>query len=203
MHLLQLRVVDSTMPIKSIELQLIRVETCGCAEGYARDGMRVCISSKHYMNINTHLCTYTESCGCSSFQLQVCFCMLLLLMKHFKAPHFLKSSLKLTCFSWLLMLFHYVSCHLTPWHINQLTICSTSFAWNCFHGRILIPFSCLFSHSHYVPTGIAAIPVLFPWVPCLILSHSCKFLYVTAYLHTNEISSCNFNAVHVSKSKIK
>ena len=24
--------------IKSIELQLVRVETCGCAEGYARDG---------------------------------------------------------------------------------------------------------------------------------------------------------------------
>lgn len=26
------------MPIKSVELQLVRVETCGCAEGYARDG---------------------------------------------------------------------------------------------------------------------------------------------------------------------
>ena len=25
--------------IKSIELQLVRVETCGCAEGYSRDGM--------------------------------------------------------------------------------------------------------------------------------------------------------------------
>lgn len=25
--------------IRSIELQLVRVETCGCAEGYARDGM--------------------------------------------------------------------------------------------------------------------------------------------------------------------
>lgn len=24
--------------IKSIELQLVRVETCGCAEGYSRDG---------------------------------------------------------------------------------------------------------------------------------------------------------------------
>ena len=34
----QLKVVHSAMPIKSIELQLIRVETCGCAEGYARDG---------------------------------------------------------------------------------------------------------------------------------------------------------------------
>jgi len=38
---LQLKVVHSEMPIKSIELQLIRVETCGCAEGYARDGMCV------------------------------------------------------------------------------------------------------------------------------------------------------------------
>ena len=26
------------IPIKSVELQLVRVETCGCAEGYARDG---------------------------------------------------------------------------------------------------------------------------------------------------------------------
>lgn len=24
--------------IKSIEIQLVRVETCGCAEGYAKDG---------------------------------------------------------------------------------------------------------------------------------------------------------------------
>lgn len=26
------------VPIKSVELQLVRVETCGCAEGYSRDG---------------------------------------------------------------------------------------------------------------------------------------------------------------------
>lgn len=25
-------------PIRSVELQLVRVETCGCAEGYAKDG---------------------------------------------------------------------------------------------------------------------------------------------------------------------
>ena len=25
-------------PIKSIEIQLVRVETCGCAEGFAKDG---------------------------------------------------------------------------------------------------------------------------------------------------------------------
>jgi len=31
--------------IKSIELQLVRVETCGCAEGYARDGKK---PSSHY-----------------------------------------------------------------------------------------------------------------------------------------------------------
>jgi len=31
-------VVDkSSIPIRSIELQLVRVETCGCAEGFARD----------------------------------------------------------------------------------------------------------------------------------------------------------------------
>ncbi len=28
----------SEYPIKSIEIQLVRVETCGCAEGYAKDG---------------------------------------------------------------------------------------------------------------------------------------------------------------------
>ncbi|XP_034244512.1 vacuolar protein sorting-associated protein 26C [Thrips palmi] len=29
------------VPIKSVELQLVRVETCGCAEGYARDATEV------------------------------------------------------------------------------------------------------------------------------------------------------------------
>jgi hypothetical protein len=28
------------VPIKSIEIQLVRVETCGCAEGFAKDGKR-------------------------------------------------------------------------------------------------------------------------------------------------------------------
>lgn len=37
----ELKVVHSAMPIKSIELQLIRVETCGCAEGYARDATEI------------------------------------------------------------------------------------------------------------------------------------------------------------------
>jgi hypothetical protein len=27
-----------------VELQLVRVETCGCAEGYARDGKQICVS---------------------------------------------------------------------------------------------------------------------------------------------------------------
>lgn len=31
--------------IKSIELQLVRVETCGCAEGYSRDGKNMIIRS--------------------------------------------------------------------------------------------------------------------------------------------------------------
>lgn len=26
-------------PIKCIELQLVRVETCGCADGFAKEGM--------------------------------------------------------------------------------------------------------------------------------------------------------------------
>lgn len=33
----ELTVVRSSATIRSIELQLVRVETCGCAEGYARD----------------------------------------------------------------------------------------------------------------------------------------------------------------------
>jgi hypothetical protein len=37
---LQLIVEHCEIPIKSVELQLVRVETCGCAEGYARDGKR-------------------------------------------------------------------------------------------------------------------------------------------------------------------
>lgn len=31
-------VEDCEITIRSLELQLVRVETCGCAEGYARDG---------------------------------------------------------------------------------------------------------------------------------------------------------------------
>ncbi|PSN41830.1 Down syndrome critical region protein 3 [Blattella germanica] len=37
----ELVVEHCEMPIKSVELQLVRVETCGCAEGYARDEFEV------------------------------------------------------------------------------------------------------------------------------------------------------------------
>nr|XP_061801749.1 vacuolar protein sorting-associated protein 26C-like isoform X4 [Nerophis lumbriciformis] len=37
----ELMVESSDVPIKSIELQLVRVETCGCAEGYARDATEI------------------------------------------------------------------------------------------------------------------------------------------------------------------
>lgn len=37
----ELVVENSEVPIKSIELQLVRVETCGCAEGYARDATEI------------------------------------------------------------------------------------------------------------------------------------------------------------------
>uniref|UniRef100_A0A8C4S4V6 Vacuolar protein sorting-associated protein 26C n=1 Tax=Erpetoichthys calabaricus TaxID=27687 RepID=A0A8C4S4V6_ERPCA len=37
----ELVVEHSEVPIKSIELQLVRVETCGCAEGYARDATEI------------------------------------------------------------------------------------------------------------------------------------------------------------------
>ncbi|XP_065678263.1 vacuolar protein sorting-associated protein 26C isoform X1 [Hydra vulgaris] len=37
----ELTIENSEMPIKSIELQLVRVETCGCAEGYAKDATEI------------------------------------------------------------------------------------------------------------------------------------------------------------------
>ncbi|XP_027886753.1 vacuolar protein sorting-associated protein 26C isoform X2 [Xiphophorus couchianus] len=37
----EVQVDKSDVPIKSIELQLVRVETCGCAEGYARDATEI------------------------------------------------------------------------------------------------------------------------------------------------------------------
>uniref|UniRef100_A0A6I8S8U1 Vacuolar protein sorting-associated protein 26C n=1 Tax=Xenopus tropicalis TaxID=8364 RepID=A0A6I8S8U1_XENTR len=37
----ELLVETSEVAIKSIELQLVRVETCGCAEGYARDATEI------------------------------------------------------------------------------------------------------------------------------------------------------------------
>ncbi|CAL8275844.1 unnamed protein product [Boreogadus saida] len=37
----ELMVENSQVAIKSIELQLVRVETCGCAEGYARDATEI------------------------------------------------------------------------------------------------------------------------------------------------------------------
>lgn len=36
----KLVLIKSAVPIRSIELQLVRVETCGCAEGYAREGKK-------------------------------------------------------------------------------------------------------------------------------------------------------------------
>lgn len=64
---LQLIVEHCEVPIKSVELQLVRVETCGCAEGYARDGKQICVSLfnllyVHYMYwINLPA---TEIAGC-------------------------------------------------------------------------------------------------------------------------------------------
>ncbi|CAF2506116.1 unnamed protein product [Rotaria sp. Silwood2] len=37
----ELVVEESELPIKSIEVQLLRVETCGCAEGFARDSTEI------------------------------------------------------------------------------------------------------------------------------------------------------------------
>lgn len=38
MSYLQLTIQHTEVAIKSIELQLVRAETCGCTEGYSRDG---------------------------------------------------------------------------------------------------------------------------------------------------------------------
>ena len=35
---------ESDAVIKSVELQLVRVETCGCADGYAKEGIYDIIS---------------------------------------------------------------------------------------------------------------------------------------------------------------
>eukprot|EP00041_Stephanoeca_diplocostata_P025304 m.659164 g.659164 ORF g.659164 m.659164 type:complete len:164 (-) comp22722_c0_seq1:3452-3943(-) len=37
----EITVLHSEAPIKSIELQLVRVETCGCLEGYAKDATEI------------------------------------------------------------------------------------------------------------------------------------------------------------------
>jgi hypothetical protein len=37
----ELTVIRSDAPVKSIELQLVRVETCGCLEGYAKDATEI------------------------------------------------------------------------------------------------------------------------------------------------------------------
>ena len=49
----KLKIDYSEVPIKSVELQLVRVETCGCAEGYARDGNLWIILFKYYI-VNLH-----------------------------------------------------------------------------------------------------------------------------------------------------
>ncbi len=36
--------------IKSVEVQLVRVETCGCAEGYSKDGNNYQTSFKHLIS---------------------------------------------------------------------------------------------------------------------------------------------------------
>lgn len=37
----QIVIEQTELPIKSVELQLVRVETCGCAEGYSRDATEI------------------------------------------------------------------------------------------------------------------------------------------------------------------
>lgn len=42
--------------VKSIELQLVRVETCGCAEGYSRDGKKIIMRRIHIKWIHCSNC---------------------------------------------------------------------------------------------------------------------------------------------------
>ncbi|UJR36073.1 hypothetical protein I4U23_028809 [Adineta vaga] len=37
----ELIIQESELPIKSVEIQLLRIETCGCAEGFARDSTEI------------------------------------------------------------------------------------------------------------------------------------------------------------------
>jgi len=44
----QIQIEQCETGIKSIEIQLVRVETCGCAEGFAKDGTAHVILSLHW-----------------------------------------------------------------------------------------------------------------------------------------------------------
>lgn len=46
--------------IKSIEIQLVRVETCGCAEGYAKDGQLFTRYIVEWMIIASILVSFVE-----------------------------------------------------------------------------------------------------------------------------------------------
>lgn len=42
-----------SVPVRSVELQLVRVETCGCAEGFAREGIVIVFYETLFKEINT------------------------------------------------------------------------------------------------------------------------------------------------------
>ena len=46
----ELVVEESSAPIRSIELQLVRVETCGCADGFAKEGTLIFYTSDDWSN---------------------------------------------------------------------------------------------------------------------------------------------------------
>lgn len=56
---LKLVVQNSEIPIKSVELQLVRVETCGCAEGYSRDG-KLFLITNNWCLFKFYHCLATE-----------------------------------------------------------------------------------------------------------------------------------------------
>lgn len=59
-----MKIEHTDIPIKSIDVQLVRVETCGCAEGFSKDGnflyFKIEIPNKYY-HINYFLATEIQN----------------------------------------------------------------------------------------------------------------------------------------------
>lgn len=63
-----LMIQHSEVPIKSIDIQLVRVETCGCAEGYSRDGMSATVLTIEHWMISFLLLSYIAATEIQNIQ---------------------------------------------------------------------------------------------------------------------------------------